>query len=420
MTTTTTARSSQPRAVRARRGATALAVGAALLTISGCQGAFDLPLPGGAPKGGPVIHVTAEFADVLDLVPQSSVKVDQVTVGSVEKIELNGWTARVTMKLPKDLKLPDNSVAQLKQTSLLGEKYIALSAPEAAAPEGHLGDGDNIPLDRTGRNPAVEEVLSAMSLLLNGGGVAQLKTIETELNKAMNGNEVQIRDVIKQLDTFVGGLDEQKSEIVRAIDNIDKLSAKLAAQKDDLAAAIEALPKGLKILADQRQQLVQMLQALSRLGAVGTDVIKASKDDTKANLEALQPILAQLTKAGDDLPKSLQLLLTYPFSDGTLGAMKGDYTNMSADLDLNLANLLGNLSKSTPTPGGTPTGPGGLPSLPLPTPSLPSLPSLPVQPSPSGTSPTGKVCIPGTICIGSAERSSSSDGSWRSLYGGGA
>jgi phospholipid/cholesterol/gamma-HCH transport system substrate-binding protein len=97
--------------------------------------------------------------------------------------------------------------------------------------------------------------------------------------------------------------------------------------------------------------------------------------------------------------------------------MKGDYTNMSADLDLNLANLLGNLSKSAPTPGGTPTGPGGLPSLPLPT---PSLPGLPVQPSPSGTSATGKVCIPGTICVGSAERSSSSDGSWRSLYGGGA
>ena len=409
------------RVPRARRSVAALTVGAALLTVTGCQGAFDLPLPGGAPKGGPVIHVTAEFADVLDLVPQSSVKVDEVTVGSVEKIELNGWTARVTMRLPKDVKLPDNAVAELKQTSLLGEKYVALSPPPASAPQGHLGDGDNIPLDRTGRNPEVEEVLTAMSLLLNGGGVAQLKTIETELNKAMNGNELQIRDVIKQLDTFVGSLDEQKSEIVRALDNIDKLSARLAAQKEDLASAVEAMPKGLKILADQRQQLVRMLQALSRLGAVGTDVIKASKDDTRANLEALQPILAQLTKAGDDLPKSMQLLLTYPFSDGAVGAMKGDYTNMSADLDLNLQTLLGNLAKSAPQPGGTPTPPGG--GLPLPTPSLPSLPSLPtpslpVSPSPTGTSPTGKVCLPGTICVGSAQKSSSgSDGSWRSLYG---
>ncbi len=211
---------------------------------SGCQGAFDLPLPGGAAQRGDIIRVTAEFADVLDLVPQSSVKVDQVTVGSVEKIELNGWTARVTMRLPRSVKLPDNAIAQIKQTSLLGEKYIELSPPPATAPVGTLKDGDNIPLDRTGRNPEVEEVLSAMSLLLNGGGVAQLKVIETELNNAMHGNEPQIRDVIKQLNTFVGGLDAQKADIVRAIDNVDKLSAKLAAQKDDLARALESMPRG--------------------------------------------------------------------------------------------------------------------------------------------------------------------------------
>ena len=381
----------------------ALAASAAVVSVSGCQGAFDLPLPGGAAQHGDVIRVTAEFADVLDLVPQSSVKVDQVTVGSVEKIELNGWTARVTLRIPKSVDLPDNAVAELKQTSLLGEKYVELAPPTGTAPEGRLRDGDNIPIDRTGRNPEVEEVLSAMSLLLNGGGVAQLKTIETELNNAMRGNQTQIRDVIGQLDTFVGGLDEQKAEIVRAIDNIDKLAAKLAAQKDDLAKALESMPKGLKVLADQRQQLVQMLQALSRLGDVGTKVISQSKADTAANLKALQPILTQLTKAGDALPKSMQLLLTYPFSDGTTAAMKGDYTNMSADLDLNLKNLAGNLSGGSGSGSGGGSGGGGLPiPLPLPTGPLPGVPtpSVPV-PTPSST-PTAPVCPIPILCSGGA------------------
>jgi phospholipid/cholesterol/gamma-HCH transport system substrate-binding protein len=341
-----------------RRLVVAGAVGA-VLTLSGCQGAFDLPLPGGAAQRGDIFRVTAEFADVLDLVPQSSVKVNDATVGSVEKIELNGWTARVTLRLPKSVDLPDNAIAEIKQTSLLGEKYVALEPPTTAKPEGRLGEGDNIPIDRTGRNPEVEEVLSAMSLLLNGGGVAQLKTIETELNNAMNGNQTEIRDLIKQLNTFVGGLDQQKAEIVRAIDNIDKLSAKLAAQKDDIAAAIEALPKGLKILADQRQQLVQMLQALSRLGAVGTQVIQQSKADTAANLKALEPILTELTKAGDNLPKSLQLLLTYPFPDSAVGAMKGDYTNMSAEMNLNLTTLLENLAAGGTGGAGGGAGGGG-------------------------------------------------------------
>ncbi|MGZ6827148.1 MAG: MCE family protein [Mycobacteriales bacterium] len=419
---------------RARRGLVALATGVALLAVSGCQGAFDLPLPGGAAQRGDIIRVTAEFADVLDLVPQSSVKVDQVTVGSVEKIELNGWTARVTMRLPRSVKLPDNAIAQIKQTSLLGEKYIELSPPPATAAVGRLSDGDNIPLDRPGRNPEVEEVLSAMSLLLNGGGVAQLKVIETELNNAMHGNEPQIRDVIKQLNTFVGGLDAQKADIVRAIDNVDKLSAKLAAQKDDLARALESMPQGLKVLADQRQQLVRMLSALSRLGAVGTTVIQQSKADTAADLAALKPILGELTAAGDNLPKSMQLLLTYPFSDGTLGAMKGDYTNMTANLQLDLTDpkaFVGSLGQPTPPPGVLPTGGG--PSLPIPVPVPPTLPPIPKQSLPGGLLPGGSSTSPSSsstsscvlLCpIGAPAQSSSqsgsgsSDGSWRSLYGG--
>ena len=404
----------------ARTGLALLAIG----SLAACQGAYDLPLPGGAAQGGDVYHVTAEFADVLDLVPQSAVKVNEVTVGAVEKIELNGWTARVTMRLPKSVKLPDNAVAELHQTSLLGEKYVSLGPPTDTSPEGTLSDGDNIPLGRTGRNPEVEEVLSAMSLLLNGGGVAQLKVIETELNKAMKGNEGQIRDVVSQLDTFVSGLDKQKSEIIRAIEGIDRLSARLAARKDDLAKAVETLPGGLKILADQRKQLTTMLVSLSRLGAVGTKVINASQDDTVANLRALSPVLAQLNKAGDNLPRSLQLLLTYPFPDEAVNTIRGDYTNLYATADLNLKSVGGNLGVPTvPLPGGGPS----VPKLPVPVPSLPKVPvpslslplpgSSPGAPSPSSSS---KSCTL-LVCLGEGQgagqdATASDEPSWLTLF----
>ena len=380
-----------------RRVATAAVAIVSLTALTACQGIYDLPLPGGAATGGDVYRVTAEFADVLDLVPQSSVKVDQVTVGTVEKIELNGWTARVTVRLPDSVKLPANAIAELKQTSLLGEKYVQLEPPTAVAPVGTLRDGDNIPLERTGRNTEVEEVLSALSLLLNGGGVGQLKVIETELSHALGGNETQIRDLIVQLNTFVGGLDKQKSEIVRAIEGIDALSAKIAARKSDLAAALEALPKGLKVLADQRKQLTQMLTALSNLGAVGTRVITSTKADTVANLQALAPVLGQLASAGDSLPKSFQLLLTYPFPDEAANTIRGDYTNLYATADLDLRTLKRNLGGPT-----QPTLPlPGLPKVPpLPLPPLPPLPTPTVPPlSPLAPKPTSSPCV-GLLCLG--------------------
>jgi len=389
----------------------------ASLGLGGCS-AYDLPLPGGAGTGDDSYTVTAEFADVLDLVPQSSVKVNQVTVGSVEDIRVTGWTATVLLRLPADVVLPDNATAELKQTSLLGEKYVALAAPTGAPPQGRLGQGDRIPVSRTSRNPEVEEVLGAMSLLLNGGGVAQLKTIEAELNNALRGRTGDAKDLVTQLNTFVGGLDAQKGEIVRAIDSIDRLSSTLARNQAKIAAALDELPKGLTILADQRRQLTAMLTALRDLGEVGTRVIRGSRADLEANLRAVSPILRQLNRAGDDLPKSFQLLLTYPFPNNAQNTIKGDFTNLWATLDTNLDTIAGNLGV-----GKLPALPGGpgvpLPSVPLPSVPLPSatLPGVPVPSVPGVPVPT---TLPGGLlgsgASGSAGAGSADPASWSTLF----
>jgi phospholipid/cholesterol/gamma-HCH transport system substrate-binding protein len=397
-------------AVRSRPRAALAAVVLGSLALGGCS-AYDLPLPGGAGTGDDSYTVTAEFADVLDLVPQSSVKVNQVTVGSVEDIQVTGWTATVRLRLPRAVVLPDNATAELKQTSLLGEKYVALAAPTDAKPQGRLGEGDRIPLARTSRNPEVEEVLGAMSLLLNGGGVAQLKTIEAELNNALRGRTGEVKDLVGQLNTFVGGLDAQKGEIVRAIDSIDRLSGTLAKNQDKIAKALDELPKGLKILADQRRQLTAMLTALRDLGEVGTRVIRGSRADLEANLRAVSPILRQLNKAGDDLPKSYQLLLTYPFPNNAQNTIKGDYTNLWATLDTNLDTLAGNLGV-----GKLPNLPS-LPGVPLPSVPVPSVP-VPSVPVPSVTVPrVVPTTLPGGLLGAPRSGSSSADSaSWSTLF----
>ena len=402
---------SRPRRASAAVVLTALALGG----LGGCS-AYDLPLPGGAGTGDNSYTVTAEFADVLDLVPQSSVKVNQVTVGSVEDIQVTGWTATVRMRLPGNVVLPDNATAELKQTSLLGEKYVALAAPTDVPPQGRLGQGDRIPLTRTSRNPEVEEVLGAMSLLLNGGGVAQLKTIEVELDNALRGRTGDVKDLVTQLNTFVGGLDAQKGEIVRAIDSIDRLSSTLAKNQAKIAAALDELPKGLTILADQRRQLTAMLTALQNLGEVGTRVIRGSRADLEANLRAISPILRELNKAGDDLPKSYQLLLTYPFPNNAQSTIKGDFTNLWATLDTNLGTIADNLGvgKLPNVPGVTlPSVP--LPSVPLPPVQVPKLP-LPTVPVPTVTGVPAPTVPGGLLGSGPSGSGSADAASWSTLF----
>jgi phospholipid/cholesterol/gamma-HCH transport system substrate-binding protein len=348
---------------------------------SGFSGLYNTPLPGGADLGDHPYRVTAQFSDVLDLVPQASVKVNDVPVGRVEKIELapDTHSAVVTLTVNGDIVLPANAGAELRQSSLLGEKFVELHTPAAEPATGRLSDGANIPLARTNRNPEVEEVLGALSLLLNGGGVEQLQKISRELTNALSGNEPQIRALLSHVDEIATELDASKGEIVRAIDGLNKLSGTLVAQTGNLTTALDHLAPGLEVVTEQRDQLVGMLDALNKLSGVAVDTVNKSGEQLIANLKALQPSLRKLVEAGDNLPKALRILLTYPLPDYAGNVIKGDYANVEATVDLNLDTLLENLGNSsqpfipipgaqgTPAPGATGTGNGTAPPpLPLP------------------------------------------------------
>jgi phospholipid/cholesterol/gamma-HCH transport system substrate-binding protein len=336
----------------------AVATAVALLG-SGCGalsgGLRGVDLPGGADLGEHPYRLTVEFTDVVDLVPQSLVKVDDVAVGTVSDIAVGpNWTALVTVLVNGDVPLPANAQARVRTTSLLGEKFVELLAPQDA--EGRIADGATIPLDRTGRAAEVEEVLGALSLLLNGGGIAQIRTIANELNQALTGNEPEIRALLDDLDTLIGALDDRKGEITRALDEINRLSATLSDRRGQIEKALDDLSPGLRELEAQRGQLVDMLQALDRLSGVATDVVNRSRDDVIADLKLLRPTLAKLVESGPDLVDSLPVLPTFPFTDGSVEAFAGDYANLYVKADLDLGHILENLARSNqPFPG--PDGP---------------------------------------------------------------
>ncbi|MFC8494312.1 MlaD family protein [Streptomyces sp. NPDC057235] len=337
------------------------------------DGIEDLPLPGGADLGPRPYTVTAELQDVLSLVPQSAVKVNDVAVGRVTAIELvpGSWTARVTLKINGDVRLPADAGARLEQSSLLGEKYVQLVAPDRSGAErggarqaaarqddgGRLVDGSVIPLARTSRNTEVEEVFGALSLLLNGGGVNQLKTITRELNAALGGREPEVRSMLRRVNTLVTDLDAHRGDITRALDGINRLSATLAGRKKDVDTVLTGLSPGLKTLENQRGSLLTMLRALDTLSGVAVSTVNASKKDMVADLRALAPTLKALADAGADLPESLQVLLTYPFTDEVMRGIKGDYLNAY----LHLAAAPGTevipplIPKTEPTSTPTPT-----------------------------------------------------------------
>ncbi|MEU8307437.1 MCE family protein [Actinomadura sp. NPDC048955] len=306
------------------------ALAAGVLLTAGCSVRLeDVPLPGGADLGDHPYTVKVRFEDVLNLVPQAAVRVNDVPVGRVKKVSLpaGAWQAEVTLVVNGDVHLPANATANLEQSSLLGEKYVRLAAPTTAPSPQRLSDGAVIPASRTTRNADTEEVFGALSLLLSGGGLPQIRTINRELNQALNGREDKVRSALRNLDTFTGTLNRNRQSIVNALDGLNRLSSTVRARNGQVGTVLDDLSPGLKVLEEQRGQLVEMLRRLERLSDVAVKTINASKEDTAANLRSLAVVLRKLADSGRDLPKSLEILLTYPFTDEALKAIKGDYLN---------------------------------------------------------------------------------------------
>ncbi len=318
------------------RRAVVAAVAALAVTTTACTGGVSgLNLPGGANLGSHPYDVKAQFRNALDLVRQSSVKVDNVAVGQVSDITLGGGGkfAVVTLEINGDVHLPANTTATIEQTSLLGEKYVALARP--ADPTGNLANGATISLASTSQAVQIEQVLGALSLLLNGGGIGQLHDIIVELNHAVGGRGAEIHSLLSDADHVISAIDAHRAGIIAALQQVNRLAKTLQANTDNISIALRDLPAGLKVLAGQRHQIVRMINALGRLGRTATTTVRASKRSFVEDLRALDPILHHLVQAGSALPKSLQVLLTYPFPDSVLNAIRGDYLNTFVTTNLN-------------------------------------------------------------------------------------
>ncbi|WP_083583518.1 MCE family protein [Rhodococcus zopfii] len=352
----------RPAAPSPRRLAAVTVLAVAAATLSGCEwnGLNSVPMPGTAGHGDGAYRVQVEMPNVTTLSQNSPVRVDDVTVGSIANIEVVDWHALVTVALDRDVELPANATARIGQTSLLGSQHLELAEPTDEPPQGRLEDGDVIPLERAGAYPTTEQTLSSLSVVLNGGGLAQINDITTELNAALVGREDSLRDLMPRLDELVGTLDRQRTDIISAMEGMDRLASTVNDQTDTLERALDELPEAIGVLSDQRVNLTAALSSLGEMSSVASRLVENAGDDLDTNLRALTPTLRALADSGNSLTQVLGVLLTYPFPQaGINNAIRGDYANLAMTIDLTVDRLDLNFLTGTPLAGRL-AGPEGI------------------------------------------------------------
>ena len=329
--------------------AVALAV-ACLSAVPGCEwrGLNSMSLPGTEGDGDGSYTIQAQLPDVVVIQQNTRVRVADVNVGNVSKIEVQDWHALVTMRIDGNVHLPANSTAKVGQTSLLGSMHIELSPPTDEPPDGELKNGSVIPLSRASTYPTTEQTLASVSILLNGGGLGRLQEINQAFAKSLAGRENDLRSLLNQLETFISQLNAQTDDIIAATEQLNALAGHVAANDHTVDEALSTIPQALAVLSDSRAKLADAIDALGKFSAIATSTVNQTRESLVNNLRNIAPVLRELANAGPALTKGLDFLSTYPWVKSTLANwFRGDFANITLVIDLTLSRIDSSLFTGT-------------------------------------------------------------------------
>lgn len=327
-----------------------------LAALTGCRVSMVDLNPGWGTVSGDTYRIDAVFDDALNLPVHGQVKLAGTVVGEVAKVTTQDYHAVVEMRITKDIVLYEGTTATLRLTAPLGELYVALYPPASQAASRKLEDGALLGLDRTTNSANVEDTLAALSLVMTGGGIQDIKTIIGELNNALEDRTKPTRAVLAQVSTMVTMLDRRGADLDSLLVGLDSLSSKLVAQNATISRSLETTAPLVTSIAEQRHHLVALIRAVDRLSVVSNRVISATRDGIVSELQQASPVLDELLAQEHQLGPMLRDLSR--FSRELAGTIRGDYIS----LDINgeyLQEGIPGLNEPLPEL------PGGIGSLPM-------------------------------------------------------
>jgi phospholipid/cholesterol/gamma-HCH transport system substrate-binding protein len=214
----------------------------------------------------PGTQVTAYFSETIGVYPQSTVRVLGVAVGTVDAVQPEGTSVKVTMTIDSGVKIPATADAVVLAPSVVSDRYIQLTPAYTRGPQ--MVSGAVIPESRTAVPLEVDQVYASLTKLAdalgpNGadkhdalgdliktgaanlaGNGAYLRQMITEyggLSKALGGSAGNLFASVAYLQQFTTMLKQNNGQVQQAEQQLADVSAFLASDRQELSAAISEL-----------------------------------------------------------------------------------------------------------------------------------------------------------------------------------
>jgi phospholipid/cholesterol/gamma-HCH transport system substrate-binding protein len=260
----------------------------------------------------------ATFTEASRLKAGQDVRIAGVAVGTVNKVKLNpDNTVDVAFDVNKRYQLYTSSRALVRYQNLVGDRYMEIAAGPGELRK--LPPGGTIAIQNTqpaldldallgGLRPVlkgldgakVNEISNAVIELLQGqgGAISNLLTSTGAFTQNLAARDQLIGDVITNLNTVLGTVDEKGAKFDASVDELQKLITGLAQGRDPIAGAIGPLASAENDLTSMLQQSRRPLQAVIENARPFAQRLDERKADVNKVIEPLAENYLRLNALG--------------------------------------------------------------------------------------------------------------------------
>ncbi|MGA5537224.1 MCE family protein [Mycolicibacterium nivoides] len=224
----------------------------------------------------------ATFSQASRLKAGQDVRIAGVPVGTVNEVKLNpDNTVDVKFDLNKRYQLYTSSQAKVRYENLVGDRYLEITsgpgelrklAPGATIPQQNTQPALDLDALLGGLRPVmkgldgnkVNEISNAIIEMLQGqgGALANMLTSTSAFTQNLAARDQLIGDVITNLNTVLGTVDEKGAQFDSSVDELQKLISGLSEGRDPIAGAIAPLASAESDLTDMLDKSRRPLQAV--------------------------------------------------------------------------------------------------------------------------------------------------------------
>ncbi|OLT45678.1 Mce family protein [Gordonia sp. CNJ-863] len=273
---------------------------ASVILCVGCSfnpSSYAMP---GTGVGGPTYRLDLEFSSLLSLPAGAEVRSNGAKIGSLRSITLTDASAVAHVEVSDDVELFSGTRAELRQTSVLGDIYIALIPPAATGSQ-ILADGDVIRLADTDPGPQIEDVLNRMADFVNAGSMSRLQDAIAELNKAMPADEAELRGMAEFGAASMGEVADNVDDLDRALKATAGLTGRLDAMRADLGFMFSDQARSrLERVPGFMTAVLNVVIDVNTL-TTGLEWLIPRLPHVRANLEQLAPLIREPSPSAKQL-----------------------------------------------------------------------------------------------------------------------